>query len=164
MQRIIFLYGLSGAGKNFIGEALARQNNFYFYDGDDLLTPPMKKQLHQNKIFTQPMRDEFVAQLILKLNNLLKTHTKIIIAQGLYKKSNRQQLKTAFPEAHFIEVKANDKNIEQRLRQKNLHHYAQLIKNEFESGDDKVIENNTTLAAALDQVSISIEFHTEFLV
>ena len=49
---LIYLYGLPGAGKNFIGEVYKNKFNFYFKDADEYLPEKMKNKLKKVEHFT----------------------------------------------------------------------------------------------------------------
>ena len=42
---LIYLYGLPGAGENFIGEIYKNKLNYYFQDADEYLSDKMKNNL-----------------------------------------------------------------------------------------------------------------------
>ena len=52
VYNLIILFGLAGSGKNYVGEILQKHFNYYFWDGDTLLT----KEMHgwNTKIITNP--------------------------------------------------------------------------------------------------------------
>ena len=67
---LIYLYGLPGTGKNFIGEIFKSRFNFYFQDADEYLPIKMKNKLKNGKHFTKEDVCEYhhiIANKIFKL-------------------------------------------------------------------------------------------------
>lgn len=144
---LIVLFGLSGAGKSYIGQLLAQHTNLYFWDADEALTEDMHNCLLNNRSFTQAMRDHFVDIVIENIKKLQKTYPHLVVAQALYKNKNRKQILNTFLDTHFVEIEVNNDIIEQRLRQRvnSINpDYAHLIRRHFESPTHPhwVINNN----------------------
>lgn len=124
---LMILFGKSGVGKTYLGKLLKRSSdNLFFLEGDELLTEEMKDSISNKVKFTQQMRDEFTQLLIEKIETLSKLHKNIVVAQGLYKQKNREQILKIFPEAIFIQVNCEKRN---PLIDKD---YAEKIASEFE--------------------------------
>jgi gluconokinase len=113
------LFGLPGAGKNFVGELLRAHFDFYFYDADVDLTEDMRARIHKQELYTPAMRDAFFANVIEKIKELRAHHPRLAVAQTLAKRHNRQQILDAFPEAKFIRIDCDERLIEERLQQRN---------------------------------------------
>ena len=111
---IIILFGLSGTGKNFIGNLFASHFDFHFWDADEALTDEMRKAIANKKLFTQTMRDKLTGIMITYIQQLTTRYPDIVIAQALYKEKNRLQLQQAFPDAQFYWVKTDNSIIIQR--------------------------------------------------
>jgi gluconate kinase len=162
---LIILFGLSGSGKNFVAEIMARHFHFHFFDADTLLPQPMLDCIQQKKMFTQAMRDDFTKLVINKITELKAVHKNLVIAQAFYKEKNRSEVHKAFPHARFIYVRADLEKIISRL-QKSIHNidaeYAAQISIHFE--DPKLshsnIVNNTNEADVISQLqNLLHQFH-----
>ena len=143
------LFGLTGAGKSFVGNVIANHLQYNFWDGDEALTEEMQKCIDIKQHFSQKMRNQLVEALIEYIVSLQSKKNNLIVAQGLYKEINRQNIKLHFPESHFIYVKANHKIREKRLIKRNSKvstDYAKLIDSSFELPvlEHDIIINNTT--------------------
>src|SRR6185312_6308619 len=154
---LLILFGLSGSGKNFVGEIIAKQFDYYHWDADLALTSAMKEQIPKQELFTQKMRDDFTQLLMAKIIILRQQHKNIVISQALYKEKNRQQIALTYPEAKFIYITATQENIIARLKQrKNFvdEAYAEIMSHEFEVPEkaDAIILNNTDTAAIVCQL------------
>ena len=143
---IYFLYGLAGAGKSYVGRVIAEQYGYHFWEGDDALTPEMRQCLTTGQSFTQKMRDEFSEKLEKEIYALQQQINKpLIIAQGLYKQKNRDKLKQAFPNIHFVQITADWPVIAKRLESRKSGMtvtYATAAAKFFEPGEEKQIDNN----------------------
>lgn len=132
---LIILFGLSGSGKNFVGEALAKHFDFYFWDADDSLPNTMLDSIKDRKSFTQDMRNNMTQIVIRKLALLEMEYTDLVVAQGLYKEKNREEIMMAFPHAQFVWIQSSNENIAVRLKLRGGYidgQYAELMKVNFE--------------------------------
>lgn len=158
---IIILFGLSGAGKNFVGELLQNEFGYYYWDADQALSEEMQQHITQKKAFTQSMRDELVHIVINKIAQLKPLYPNVVISQALYKEQNRAQLQKAYPDIKMFYVQANSDLITQRLMKRNglvNVHYAKKIAVNFEipQQPDAIIRNNGDAAAIIDQLKFLI--------
>jgi gluconokinase len=154
---LLILFGLSGSGKNFVGDILAKEFNYFFWDADTILSPEMRDCIKNKTSFTQAMRDNFTKAIIQNISQLQTQQANLVVAQAFYKESNRQQLLTAFPTAQLIQIKAEPSIIATRL-QKNSNSinldYAEKIKVNFEETalPHQIIINNSDSAAIVEQL------------
>jgi gluconokinase len=154
---LLILFGLSGSGKNFVGEILAENFNYHFWDADSILPPAMLKAIKQKATFTQEMRDNFTTDIIHHVAHLQKQYNNLVVTQAFYKESNRQQILNAFPEATLIQIKADPAIIAARLQKNNKSidiDYAEKIKVNFENTKlpHVAIVNNTDKTAVISQI------------
>ena len=95
----------------------------------------MKKAITEGQMFTDAMRNRYIEVIIEKTQELLDSHSQVVLAQGLFKNKQRRELLQAFPFAEFIWVDAADYLIEQRIleRKNNITlEYARKINQLFE--------------------------------
>ncbi|MES2217163.1 MAG: AAA family ATPase [Pseudomonadota bacterium] len=134
---ILILFGLSGSGKNYVGEILKNKFDFLFYDADEWLTTEMQTSISNKTPFTQAMRDAF-CEVIIKKTQALQTefpNKSIVISQALYKEVNRDQINKSFSDILFIEVQSSTDVILSRLRKRGNwvdENYAIQISKNFE--------------------------------
>ena len=154
---ILILFGLSGSGKNFAGEILAKNLDFFFWDADSVLTKEMLAAIQKHEVFTQAMRDEFTAIIIANIGELSEQHENLAVAQAFYKEKNREQLLAAIPAAHLIQINAQPEIIANRL-QTTTKTYAEKIRAGFEETGlpHMLISNNTDSNAVLTQLKNTI--------
>jgi gluconate kinase len=132
---LLIVFGLSGAGKNFVGRILRDDYGFRFYDADDDLTPVMREAIARREIFTDAMRAEFFAIVITRIRELRAKHDKLVVAQAFFKEKYRRLVLETFPEARFVLVESSMEMIEARLGHRNSSaglEYARTILPAFE--------------------------------
>jgi len=157
---LIILFGLAGSGKNFVGEILAKQFNYYFWDADRSLPEEVQQSIREKKSFTQSMRNQITDMVIQETTKLLLTHQKLVVAQALYKEANREMLRQTFPDALFIHVQADQQIILQRLKQRGGivdKEYAKAIAANFEEPHlrhEKIINNKDEKAILAQFIAI----------
>jgi gluconate kinase len=111
----VILFGLPGTGKTFVGKIFGKYFNYYFYDGDNDLTPEMKIAIKTKTVFTDEMRDVFFKILINKIKALAKKHAKLVFTQTFIKEKYRIDLLKKIPNAKFILVETKKVIREKRL-------------------------------------------------
>lgn len=159
---ITVLFGLAGAGKNYVGQILSQNSNFYFWDADGWITVEMLSCIQQNAAFTQEIIDQYFSLTMDHLETLKMQYDNIVISQAFYKNKNRHEFLSRFPESQFIQVRADFEIIHQRLaRNKNSYsldylkqisinfeepnHPSFLIDNQIESNDESLVAQFMTI-------------------
>lgn len=155
---LIILFGLAGAGKNFVGNILAEHFGYTFWDADDVLTDEMVDCIANKKMFTQPMRDRFVQIIINEITLRLQKHPNLVVSQALYREDNRATLYQSFPDALYIHVSADFPVISKRIHTRNNNideAYANQMNQFFEmpSFPHKVLINNKDKKAVIKQLN-----------
>lgn len=155
---VIFLFGLAGAGKSFVGDALAARFGWKVYHADADLTTEMRQAIAEKRLFTPQMRDkyfEIVASTILELK---REQVPLIVTQAAYKQQHRKFLKEKIQRLDFVCVSAPEQVILERLRQRGdavSPDYAQQMLKNFEPpvAGEKVLNNVGSAASVIDQFS-----------
>ena len=165
---IIFLFGLLGVGKNFVGKIFADEFGFTFYDADQDLTATMKEAIASHREFTEQMRDEYFEIVIGKIAELKKTHKRLAIAQALFKNRHRQRILLHFPEIQFVWVQADEQLTRKRLKARNYHpagkSYGDLVNKLFEIPNIPygVLINNMRKEEVAEQIARLLAKHEMF--
>ncbi len=147
-NRILMLFGKTGAGKNYLARFFEKEFGYYWYDADMDLTPEMVQAVKTKQAFTTEMRARYFDVVKLKIRALLPTEKKIVITQGLFKNINRHDLRKEFPTMHWVWVDAEQRVIEKRILKRNnmvTPEYARKINAYFEEPDFhcyKIFNNN----------------------
>lgn len=104
----IYLFGLPAAGKNYVGQALADEFGYTFYDGDLDLTPEMRAAVRDERPFTDAMRDRFYAALVGRIAALRRDCPNLAFGQATFKERHRALIAAAFPDVVFVLVEAGE--------------------------------------------------------
>ncbi len=146
-NRILMLFGKTGAGKNYLARFFEKEFGYYWYDADIDLTPEMVQAVKSKRAFTTEMRARYFDIVKLKIKALLPTEKKIVITQGLFKNINRHDLRKEVPMMRWVWVDAEPRVIEKRILKRNnmvTPEYARKINADFEEPDfqcDKIFNN-----------------------
>lgn len=93
---IYFLFGKPGAGKSTLGRNVSQQVGIPYVDCDNLYTPVDRVRIQKGE-FTNEESDAFLARVINTLQAYQKETTSIVASQSLFRESQRDELKRAFP-------------------------------------------------------------------
>ena len=145
---IIIIFGLAASGKTYVAQVLEKYFGFYHQDADQWLSEEMKRYIHEKKLFTLEMLEDFTSNIITKIEKIKEDYPNIVISQALYRQKNREEIKKHFlgQDLMFIQVDAGDEVIYQRLINRGdwvFPEYASSMRQFFEPmADVKIIKNN----------------------
>lgn len=111
-----FLFGLSGSGKSYVGDVIARHTGWDIYHADEDITPAMKLALAESRPFTVAMRDEYFQLLAQKIRARQRPGKPLLVTQGAYKQYSRDFLQNQVPGLQFVWVDAPDALVVERLQ------------------------------------------------
>jgi len=112
---LIYLYGLPGAGKNFIGEVYKNKFNFHFQDADEYLPKKMKNKLKRGEHFTVEDVKGYHYIIANKIYKLKKKYKNLVISQASLFIEHRQIIKDKNPLVEFIYINSDRNTIMNRL-------------------------------------------------
>ncbi|KPA50943.1 hypothetical protein [Photobacterium lucens] len=138
---VLFLFGLSGAGKSYVGDVIGAHDDWFVYHADDDLTDEMLEVIQAEKPFTEEMRDNFFERISDKVNHFRTLYPRIVVTQGAYKKKHRDFIRNNISDIEMIYVTATDSLIHQRLEYRLngiSNASAEAIKHIFEVPDPSV--------------------------
>jgi len=104
----LYLFGLPAAGKNYVGQVLADEFGYTFYDGDLDLTDELRDAVRDGRPFTDAMRDRFYDTLVQRIAELRRDHADLAFCQATFKERHREQMAAAFPDVVFVLVAADE--------------------------------------------------------
>ena len=161
---LLILYGLPGAGKNYVGRLLAKYADGHFYDADDDLTEEMRHYIDNRIPLTDSVRDRYYAVVVGRIAELKAQHRRLIVAQALIRQRHRDMIHEAHPEARFVLIEAPRKLRIERLTYRDNHavgrlgpEYADVIAGMFErpanptycivndAGSERILEQSTAI-------------------
>jgi len=146
----LFLYGLPGCGKSFVGRKLAEMG-YRFEEGDDWLTGDMRAALGQGEGFTPAQRDAYCERIIERVNALTNEEIygkrrPLAVAQAMFKRKHRRRIAEACPQICMMHVKCAEEARLNRLEAREGGIDAALgakMRKDFEpSADDPVLRTD----------------------
>jgi len=129
---IIVLMGVSGSGKTTIGQLLAQNLNWPFYDGDDFHPQENIEKMRQGIPLTDDDRDSWLSALQQLIDNLLQNDRSAVLACSALKQTYRRRLQRHPENVQFVYLKGDFNLIRQRLSRRQDHFMpADLLASQF---------------------------------
>ena len=116
---VMFVFGLCGVGKSYVGREIAEHFGVAYLDGDALIPSAMKTCIDNHEPITQDALLEYMTVLENHLAELVAKNEPVVISQALYRNRYREQFSERFPSIDFIEVFANDETCFSRVAARN---------------------------------------------
>lgn len=156
--KILFLFGLSGAGKSYVGNLIGELSGWHVYHADDDLTDEMILALKEQRPFTERMRDDYFPVVVERILALRNKYGHIVVTQGVYKQRHRDYLLQNIPGMEMLCVDASNQFILQRLGRRAdgiTNASAEALRQDFELPDKytKVITNQEGTAEIIRQLN-----------
>ncbi len=143
---LIYLYGLPGVGKNYIGEIFKNKFNFHFQDADEYLPMNMKNKLKNEDHFTIKEVKNYHKIIANNISELKLIYSNLVISQASLFKEHRKIIKELNPEIYFIHIRSDINTINKRIKKRKgyvTQEYSDHLQQFLEIGpNDKYIENN----------------------
>lgn len=115
---IVFLFGLPGVGKTYIGQLMEKELGVHYWDGDEALTDEMKLAVQNEQPFSRTMTAQLTSTLINKIKELSQEHRFVIVSQAMLRESDRKLFLEQFSDLHFIYVRCDPDQTSQRIAQR----------------------------------------------
>ena len=156
---LIYLYGLPGVGKNYIGEIFKNKFNFHFQDADEYLPMNMKNKLKNEEHFTIKEVENYHKIIANNISELKLIYPNLVISQASLFKEHRKIIKKLNPEIHFIHIRSDINTINKRIKKRKglvTKDYSDHLQKFLEIGtNDKFIENSSD--TSIDDLTIIIK-------
>ena len=104
---IVIIFGVAGAGKTTIGELLARELGWKFYEGDDFHPPANIDKMEQGKPLTDQDRQPWLEKLRKVVQRVTAANENAVLACSALKKKYRDQLQVSSEVAHELPSNSN---------------------------------------------------------
>lgn len=129
--KILILMGVSGSGKTAIGEQLAAELAWPFFDGDAFHPPENLEKMQHSIALTDADRESWLKALQQLIQTQIAGNQSAVIACSALKQRYRDRL-SFDPAVQFIYLKGSYALINRRLRQRTGHFMpANLLDSQF---------------------------------
>jgi carbohydrate kinase (thermoresistant glucokinase family) len=127
---IVLVMGVSGSGKNTVGEPLAQRLGWKFIDGDDYHPPENVKKMAAGI----PLQDEDRWPWLDRLNGMLRQEKNVVLACSALKEAYRRRLLAGIADCAIVHLRGSFELIRSRVEQRR-HRYmpASLLQSQFET-------------------------------
>jgi gluconokinase len=131
---VVILTGVSGAGKTTIGQLLAADLRWPFYEGDDFHPQANIDKMRQGIALTDDDRDPWLTALHHLIDELTREGQSAVIACSALKQSYRDRLSGGRQNVRFVYLKGGYDLIRGRLQERQSHFMkANLLASQFEA-------------------------------
>lgn len=127
---IVLVMGVSGSGKNAVGEPLAKCLGWKFIDGDDYHPPENVKKMAAGT----PLQDEDRWPWLDRLNGMLRNEKDAVVACSALKEAYRRRLLTGIADFAIVYLRGSFDLIRSRVEARR-HRYmpASLLQSQFDT-------------------------------
>jgi len=136
VPNLMLLFGISGAGKTFVGDLVSKRLGYFQYELDRDLTPAMRAAIAAQRSFTERERDEYFDLVTIRIHEISARQPKTVFTQGVYKERHRELLRQRVPGLETVWIKAPLDVVQDRLRAREggvSPDYADIIARNFEA-------------------------------
>jgi len=131
---VVILMGVAGSGKTTIGQRLARDLGWPFYDGDDFHPPANVDKISRGMALTDADREPWLAALRQLIADQVRDGRSAIVACSALKLAHRDRLRVDKDHVRFVYLKGDYTLIQQRLEAREGHFaQANLLNSQFEA-------------------------------
>ncbi len=160
---IVILMGVAGSGKTTVGQLLAKELGWIFYEGDDFHSGDNISKMRQGFALTDSGRDAWLVALTNLIKELDKKKQSAVIACSALKRSYRDRLAEHSTNVLFVYLKGSYDLIRNRLEARQEHYFkADLLKSQFEileePGQAIVINVAQTPDMIVEQIKQALRF------
>lgn len=122
--KLFVVMGVSGCGKSTVARALAEAVGGVFVEGDDLHPPTNKAKMAAGTALTDEDRWPWYDRIIEEVRCTGAGGLPVFLSCSALKKTYRDRLRQAFPEARFIYLKGDYETIKGRIESRTGHFMA----------------------------------------
>ena len=155
---IINLMGVSGSGKTTVGQQLAADLEWSYYDGDDFHSLKNIAKMSSGIPLTDEDRSIWLSQISQHIKKLMKSEENAVISCSALKQQYRRQLMIDSKLVKFVYLKGSEELIKKRLTSRAGHFMkAELLASQFESLEEPENAMIVEVNHSPEQISIDIQ-------
>ena len=117
----VVIMGVSGCGKSSVAAGLADRFGGVYLDGDDFHTPSNRQQMAHGVPLNDVDRGPWLDAVGLAMHERAESGELVFMACSALKRSYRDRIRRAVPDAAFLELTAPRDQLELRLRNRHGH-------------------------------------------
>ena len=119
---VVVIFGVAGVGKTTIGQLLARELGWKFYEGDGFHSPTNIEKMKHGQPLTDGDREPWLDDLREQLERSLAANENAVLACSALKKKYRDQLRAGL-DVRFVYLRGSRARIAEQLRQRPRHFF-----------------------------------------
>ena len=128
---VIIIFGVSGAGKTTVGELLARELGWHFYEADDFHSPANIEKMRRRVPLTDDDRWPWLENLRELIKRCVASNENAVLACSALKRAYRKHLRIG-PEVKLVFLRGDYALINEQLRHRHGHFMnPALLKSQF---------------------------------
>jgi gluconokinase len=133
---VIILFGVTGAGKTTVGQLLAAELGWKFYDADEFHSATNVEKMRQGIPLTDTDRWPWLERLRELITNCIDKQEQAVVACSALKQGYREYL-TISDEVKLVYLRGNYSLIEERLKKRRGHFMQpRLLQSQFDALED----------------------------
>ncbi|HEY9151893.1 MAG TPA: gluconokinase [Anaerolineales bacterium] len=130
---IIIIMGVSGAGKTTVGQRLAHELGWKFFDADDFHSAANRDKMSRGVALTNEDRADWLMSLRELLNQNIEASQSVVLACSALKQEYRDVLQIN-NEVHFVYLYGSYQQIGTRMKERKNHYMkAEMLKSQFDA-------------------------------
>ncbi len=150
---IIILMGVSGSGKTTVGQQLAIDLGWLYFDGDDFHSLKNIKKMSDGSALNDDDRSVWLTKISQHMNTLINSGQNAIFSCSALKQGYRRQLQFNSELIQFVYLQGSESLIKKRLMDRAGHFMkAELLASQFEALE----EPDDAMIVGIDQPAKNI--------
>ncbi len=131
---VIIIMGISGSGKTTVGQQLADDLGWKYFDGDDFHSVKNIAKMSVGIPLNDDDRSVWLSQISQHIKELIKKHDNAVVSCSALKQEYRRQLQNDSEAVKFVYLKGPKALIKKRLESRSGHFMSvDLINSQFET-------------------------------
>ncbi len=154
---VVILMGVSGAGKSTVGQMLARQLGWRFYDADDLHPDANKRKMNHGIPLNEHDRRPWLAAVRGLIQRCLADGVSAVIACSALRQSYRDLLVVDPSSVRIVYLKGAMSLIAERMAARSGHFMSkELLQSQFDTLEEPQDATTVDISASPEEIATSI--------